>query len=502
MNRSKILMLYPPRGHFTDYNTPTGTLYVATVLKEKGYNVKFIDCSIEADYHAKITNELDGTLCVGAYCMSVHIKHLVPLLQEIKEARPDVKVVLGGPHPTLFPESTAKDELVDFAVRGEGEETMLELVKTLERKETDFSDIKGICYKQDDSIISTPPREFLDLDSLPFVDWNLMSSVALESMASGIARVQTSRGCPFRCAFCINAVTNNRKMRYRSPTKVVDEIEHLVKSFGVKRIGIRDEIFLVNRDQVREIAEEIIRRGVKITWIANPHIRLLRETWIDDEFLGLLVQSGCNKLQGGGESGSQRILDMLHKMTTPDDILNFVKRARRHGITPLVSFLTGVPGETKEELLETLRLIWKILEIEPRTTINGPAMYRPYPGGELFDECVREYGLKMPETLSGWVHLEMIGGPRPPWVENIYFTQNLWTHVIFASYSKSGQLGKICRGVLGKRGVIRGVIPTLAVFVFAKLAVFRLKHCFYKFPIEFWLLHIYWRIRGEIPELS
>lgn len=195
MNRSKILILYPPVGYFTDYNTPTGTLYVATVLKEKGYNVKFIDCSIEADYHAKIMNELSDALCVGAYCMSVHIKHLVPLLREIKGIRPDIKVVLGGPHPALFPESTVRDDLVDFVVRGEGEETMLELVEALERGETDFSNIKGICFQQDGRVINTPDREFLDMDSLPFVDWSLMSPVALESMKSSIARLQTSRGC-------------------------------------------------------------------------------------------------------------------------------------------------------------------------------------------------------------------------------------------------------------------------------------------------------------------
>lgn len=491
-------MLYPPCGYFHYYNTPTGTLYVATVLKEKGYNVKFIDCLIEANYRAKIMNELDGTLCVGAYCMSIHIKHLVPLLQEIKDAQPDIKVVLGGPHPTLFPEQTADDELVDFVVRGEGEETMLELVEVLERGETDFSHIKGICYKQDGKVISTANREFLDMDSLPFVDWSLMSPVALDSMKSLIGRVQTSRGCPFKCAFCINVVTNNQKMRYRSPAKVVDEIEHLVKDFGVKRIGIRDEIFLVNRRQAREITEEIIRRGIKITWIANPHIRYLRKTWIDDEFLDLLVRAGCDKLQGGGESGSQRILDMLHKTITPDDILNFVKRAKQHGITPLVSFLTGVPGETEEEQLETLRLIWKILEIAPETFINGPAMYRPYPGGELYDKCVREYGLRMSKTLRGWMHLEAVGGPKSPQVKKMYFVQNLWTHVTFARYSKLGQLREICIKISKKYGFI----IALAAFIFAKIAHFRLKHCFYKYPIEFWLLHIYWRIKGEIPEYS
>lgn len=502
MNRSKILILYPPVGSFTDYNTPTGTLYVATVLKEKGYDVRFIDCSIEPDYYARIMNELSGTLCVGTYCMSVHIQHLVPLLHDIKNAQPDVKVVIGGPHPTLFPEATAKDELIDFVVRGEGEETMLELVKALENKETDFSRIKGICYKQNGGVISTPNREFLDMDSLPFVDWNMMSPAALESMRARIARVQTSRGCPFRCAFCINVVTNNRKMRYRSPMKVVDEIEHLVKDLGMKRIGIRDEVFITNRDHVRAIAGEIIRRGIKITWLGNPHIRFLREKWVDDEFLDLLVRSGCDKLQVGGESGSQRILDMLHKTITPEDTLNFVKRCKKHGIRPLIAFLTAVPGETREEQMETLRLIWKILEIEPRATINGPAMYRPYPGGELFEKCVNEYGLKMPETFRGWMHLEAVGGPKPPWVKDMRFSQHIWTEVNFANASKNGRLPELCQETIRVRGIIPGSLRALVIYVFAKVSHFRLKHCFYRFPIDFWLLQMYWRRRGEIPELS
>jgi len=498
MHKTKILMLYPPCGYHHHYNTPTGLLYVATVLKEKGYEVKFIDCLVEKDYRTRIMNELDGTLCVGAYCMSTHIKYLLPLLQEIKAAKPDIKVILGGPHPTLFPEQTAEDGLVDFVVRGEGEETMLELVAALEKGETDFAYIKGITYKQDGRVVNTPNREFLDMDSLPFVDWGLMSPLALKSMASLIGRVQTSRGCPFKCAFCINVVTNNRRMRYRSPVKVVDEIEHLVKDFGVRRVGIRDEVFLANRQQAREIAEKIIRQGIKITWIANPHIRYFGEKWVDNDFLDLLARSGCDKLQSGGESGSQRILDMLHKTITPDDILNSVRRAKKHGIISLVAFMTGVPGETEKEQMETLKLIWKILEIAPETFINGPAMYRPYPGGELYDKCVREYGLKMPKTLKEWSHLEMIGGTKPPWVKRMYFVQNLWTHVTFARLSNLGQLGGVCKKIAKKYGVITAV----AAFIFAKISHFRLKHCFYFFPLEFWLLHVYWKIKGEVPEYS
>ena len=495
---TKILMIYPPVGYFTDYNTPTGTLYVATYLQEKGHDVKFIDCSIEENFYQKVMGEVKTASCLGSYCMSIHVKHLVPLLIDVKKANPNIKIILGGPHPTLFPEQTAEDDLIDFVVRGEGEETMLELVDAIEKGAADFSGIKGITYKQDGKIISTPQRDFIDMDTLPFIDWSLMSQKALDSMKEKIARVQATRGCPFKCSFCLNVVTNNRKMRYKSPSKVVDEIEHMVKNYGVKRIGFRDEVFLTKREHSRAIAEEIIRRNIKITWLGNPHTRFLREAWIDDGFLDTLSKSGCNKLQCGGESGSQRILDMLHKTQTPEDILNFVKRCKEHNIVPLVAFMSGIPSETKEEQLQTLKLIWQILEINPQTFINGPAMFRPYPGGELYDRCVVEYGLEMPKTFKDWAQAETVGGSKPPWVEEIYFTQNLWTHVMFARLEKLGQLWGICGKIAKKYSYAHAV----AAYIFGKIAYYRLKHCYYKYPVDFWLLHVYWKIKGEVPELS
>lgn len=494
----KVVMLYPPTGNFTDYNTPTGVLYVSTVLKESGYDVRFIDCSVEKNYYVMVLKEVVNALCIGSYCMSIHVQHLIPLLEDVKKANPEIKIVLGGVHPTLFPEQTVADDLIDFVVVGEGEVTMLELVQAIEHGRTDYENIKGIGFKRNGQVITTSQREFIDMDTLPFVDWGMMNKDAVESMVGKIARVQTSRGCYFKCAFCLNVVSKNRKMRYRSPKKVVDEIEHMVKTYGVKRIGVRDEIFLTNRQQAREIAEEIIKRKLNITWLANPHIRFMREAWLDDELLGLMVKSGCNKLQCGGESGSQRILDMLHKTITPQDILNFVERVKKYNIIPLVAFMTSFPTETKAEQLESLRLIWQILEANPQTFINGMAMFRPYPGGELYDRCVQEHGLDMPCTLREWMHIDVVGGKKPPWVDRVWFDQNLWTHVTFARLSHLGQLGEMCKKISKKYGLHYAI----AAYVYGKLSHFRLKHNYYKFPFEFYVLHLLWKWRGEMPELS
>jgi len=496
--KNKIVMLYPPTGDFTDYNTPMGVLYISTVLKQNGYDVQFIDCSIEKEYHELVLKASVDALCIGSYCMSIHVQHLIPLLEEVKKANPKIKIVLGGVHPTLFPDQTVADELIDFIVIGEGEVTMLELVQAIEHGRTDYENIKGIGFKQNGGVIITPNREFIDMDTLPFVDWGLMNKTAVESMAGKIARVQTSRGCYFKCAFCINVVSKNSKMRYRSPQKVVDEMEHIVKTYGVKRIGVRDEVFLTNRQQVKEISEEIIKRNLKISWLANPHIKFTRNAWLNEELIGLMAKSGCNKLQCGGESGSQRILDMLHKTITPEDILTFVKRAKEHNIIPLVAFMTSFPTETREEQLETLRLIWQILKANPQTFINGMAMFRPYPGGELYDRCVKEYGLNMPDTLRGWMYIDVVGGKKQPWVDRLWFDQNLWTQVTFARLSKLGQLTEMCKKISRKYGIHYAI----AAYLYGKLSHARLKYNYYGFPFEFYALHLLWKWRGEIPELS
>lgn len=493
-------MIYPPTGGFTDYNTPTGVLYVATYLKKHGYNVKFIDCSITKNFLEIILAEVKDAIALCSYCMSIHIKYIIPLLTSVKQVNPNIKVILGGPHPTLFPEQTAADPLIDFVCIGEGEETTLELINFIvdPKNNKNYSDIKGICYNNGNEIITTLIRPFIDMDKLPFIDWELMEPSAIKSMSDKIARVQTSRGCPFLCSFCINVVSKNSKMRYRSPKLVVDEMEYLVKKFNVKRIGIRDEVFLMNRKNVQEICEEIIHRNLKITWLCNPHIRFLRENWTSENLLNLMKKSGCNKLQGGGESGSQRVLDMLHKTVSPLDILNFVKRCKKHNIVPLIAFMTGLPTETKKEQLQTLRLIYKILESNPATFINGPATFRVYPGGELYNQCIQNYNLKMPTSFRDWIHSDTIGGYKNPWIDHLYFSQNLWSHVTFARLDKLNQLTSVCKKISKKYNIILAILA----FFYGKISHFRLKHNFYHINIDFYILYLYWRLNGEIPEFS
>lgn len=489
----KILLIYSPTGQIGNYNTPTGLLYVGTVLRQNGYDVNLVDCSVEPNYKELLREKIKDIDILGVYAMSVHIKYLLPELRELRQINDRMKIIWGGPHAILFPEQTAKSALADIVAKGEGEEVMLEIAGGMSSGKLDLHKIKGIAFEEDGKVYSTGYRDFVDMDTLPFLDWSFLKKEVFEVVKNSIIRVQASRGCPYKCAFCINVLTNNRKMRYRKAEHVVDEIEQLYNEYKIKRVAFRDEIFMTNRRQTREIAQGILDRNVKITWIANPRCEYLRESYIDDDYLQLLADSGCNKLQCGGESGSERILDMLHKDIKVDDILNFIRRTKKYNITPLVAFMTGFPTETKQEQFQTLRLIRAIWQIQPKTIINGPANYRPYPGGELYDMCIKKYNLHMPQSLEEWAEAEELGGSKPPWIKKHVFNRFLWTSIKAATFP-TGQIFK---------KTYKNPFKCIAAMMFVAISKVRFKYTCYKFPFEFYLLDWGYRfILKKVPNFS
>jgi radical SAM superfamily enzyme YgiQ (UPF0313 family) len=281
-------------------------------------------------------------------------------------------------------------------------------------------------------------------------------------------------------------------MRYRSPELVVDEIEILGKDFGVHRIGFRDEIFASSRRQTEEICKQILDRDLKISWLANPRNNYLNEKWLSDDMMDLMVRSGANKLSCGAESGSQRMQDFLKKGCKVEDTISFVKRTTKYGIVPVVAYMTGLPTETEADRQATISQIREIWKINPDAYINGPALFRPYPGGDLFKHCIDNYDLQMPKTLEDWAGVEALGGHRPPWVKRFWFDQYIWTSTRGARATKEYIMMKI------KENPIRGI----AIAVFCFISKIRMKNLFYKYPIELWALAKWNSILGKVPKFS
>jgi len=422
-NRQKVLLIYP---RFPErlpiLSLPMGPLYVGSYLVSQGYEVVILDINnfgSDRDSLNVLKEELSSALVVGLSTMTSQIPNALKISEHVKQLAPSVPIIWGGVHPSLFPGQTAKCRYIDFAVKGEGEITMLELLKALDGQ-IELEDVKGIAFKSnnDKGVTVTDNRELVDINKLPPVKWELLENIKpggklkLSEIAKLTGRgiyLQTSRGCPHRCAFCINSVLK-LKYRDRRSDLVLKDIEELV-NLGVNNVWFTDEIFFANKKRVTEILEGMERRGLKFKWFADIRTDYFSPHRVNLEFATRMKQSGCEILGIGAESGSQRILNMLKKDITIEDTLHAAQLLNKVRIKANFSFMVGLPGEEKDDIFKTLQLIEKITKIDGSLSfrILGPQVYRPYPGSKLYFECLKQ-GMKEPATVEEWANSPYVQG--------------------------------------------------------------------------------------------
>jgi radical SAM superfamily enzyme YgiQ (UPF0313 family) len=292
---------------------------------------------------------------------------------------------------SCFPEKTLeKFKNIDILVRGESEKTVKLLVKAISGNEN-LKRVTGISFRKKDKIINTPPTPpFKNLDELPFPAYDLLPIKKYNSITfarkSPFMTLVSSRGCPFRCDFCLIGGStvwkgSGRNWRARSAKNTLDEMELLVNKYGIKDIYIFDDTFTVDKKRVLEVCEGIKKRGIKVSWSCNSRVNTL-----DDEMLKAMKSSGCWNILFGVESGSQKLLDNVHKGIKIDNIRRIFKLTKENGISASAAFMIGLPGETWETVEKTLQLA---LEIEP--DMAQFTITTPYPGTRLYD-YVKENG--------------------------------------------------------------------------------------------------------------
>lgn len=495
---SKIVLIhpnfYPPFRYNKEkpYTTvlsqpPMSLLCLAAVLEREGYDTKIIDSLVEGDIEEIVRKESKDALLVGITVMSIQVKEAIKI-SEIIKGESDVPIVWGGPHPTLFPEQTCQDALVDFVVFGEGEYTLLELVSALESNEN-FSKIKGLAYKENDAVKINPCRDHLDMEKLPTPAYHLVDmtpylrNISLTGEKERVATIESSRGCPHRCAFCINVVTNNRRYRMKSPEKVLDELEMMINKYNVDSIVFRDDNFFVNKNRVKAICEGMIKRNFNIAWDASCRANYFKDTYLNNELVSLMKKSGCIGLRIGAESGSPRMLDVMKKDLTVDQITLSAKICNKYGIIPTYSFIVGLPNDRKEDMLMSVRLIKKIKKLCPKAYC-GINTFRPYPGGELYEYCVKSGSFEEPKTLRQYAEDEFIkvytsDADSLPWSNNQNFAVNV-SHY-------GGLANKEIKPLLKKMSMVRTIH-----LIFVLLAKLRWKLKFFDFA---WDMHIFKRLK-------
>lgn len=354
----KIILVRPNyRSHLI--TPPLGLGYLSAYLKSRGYQVKIIDGLNLGLSNQEIVQQCQEADLVGISIISDYYLEAKDLCRGLKQI--NKKVVLGGPHPSALPQESLVQTGADYVIIGEGEETLLELVRTLENNQ-EVSRIPGVFVLNQKEFLK---REFIqDLDSLPFLDWVSLDPRKYQKAPHGaliknfpVAPIASTRGCPYFCKFCAASAIWERKIRFRSASNVVDEIEYLVKNFQVREIHFEDDNLTLKREHIEEICNLILSKGLKISWATPNGIRADR---VDFKLLELMKKSGCYYIAFGIESGNQYILDNILKSEKLADIERAVRWAKKLGLLTQGFFIFGLPGETNQSIKETINFAKKI----------------------------------------------------------------------------------------------------------------------------------------------
>lgn len=379
------------------------------------YEVKLIDQRIERNnWKQKLGTELSkNPICVGITCMlGPQIKYAIEISEVVKKIS-NVPVVWGGPLVSALPEQVLANEFIDIVVKGDGECTFYELAKALDKRES-LENVKGISYKIDGKIYHSDLRPFADLNETLDIPYNLVNINSYLPHRLGVPTIdmETSRGCPNECSFCYNPCLSRRTWRSLTAEKVLERVRKVTSDFNIKGIWFIDDELFVDLNRARQIIQGISKLG--LTWtVQGTTIKMAQK--MDDNYIQMLEDGGCRQLNLGVESGSERILKMIKKGITVEQVLTVNQKFKRHKISPWFYFVIGFPTETQEELKETIELALRLLDENPNARISGLACFTPYPGTELFEES-KEYGYQPPSKLEHWSSYAT-DSVNVPWVE-------------------------------------------------------------------------------------
>jgi anaerobic magnesium-protoporphyrin IX monomethyl ester cyclase len=389
-NKTKVALVNTPLLEGVAHHPlfpPLGLAYMAAVLEKNNFEVSIFDCPVCEIDHDKLKDSLAALQpdIVGVGSMTPTIESALKSARVAKEVLPHAKVLMGGPHATFTDQQILTDEpAVDVVVRGEGEETLLELAQQAPSMPR-LDEVKGITYRKDGHIVQTPTRPFIqDLDALPLPAYHYIPVDKYRILGRKLLPVMSSRGCPFQCSFCVASQMFGAGFRGRNPKLVLDELEWLRDEYGAEGISFQDDTLTFNRKRILDICDGIIERNIQLPWGCGT-----RADTVTKEILAKMQKAHCNEVCFGVESGCQRMRDKLKKRVTTEQCESAIKWAKDAGIFVTVSVILGYPGETKETLQETLDFVRKV---EPDDVWLCHAT--PYPGTEL-RALVESNGWKM-----------------------------------------------------------------------------------------------------------
>ncbi len=406
-NIEKIFLLFPPVRMFHENPqqllSPLGLGYIASVIRNE-VDVEIMDAAVEGfdqkvrldkDFvrygssYDKILSRIEAFKpdIVGISCLWSTVQPvMLELCREVKKIDKDIITITGGSSPTFMPEENMKEKNLDVIVLGEGEETMLSIIRHMREGRT-FADIDGIVYRDGECIITNPKTKWIkNLDAIPFpardlLPMGLYRTVgiphSITASSHNSSPIVTSRGCPAKCIYCSSTNFWGHKFRFRSPENVLDEIGELINRWGIEEMQFEDDNTTAKPSRAKAIFQGIIDRGYKINFCFPNGIAL----WtLDEELVDLMVEAGCYEMSLPFESGCQQVLrDIVKKPTNLEKARNIAEYIKSKGIRTTGFYIIGFPGETKEQMLETFRFADNM-----KTDIGYFFVANPLPGTELY----------------------------------------------------------------------------------------------------------------------
>jgi anaerobic magnesium-protoporphyrin IX monomethyl ester cyclase len=411
IRRAKVV-LYNPRAVF--FTMPLALLAIGSELDRDLYEVVIVDGRLEADPEQAVLAQIQDALCLGVTVLTgAPISDALQISRAAKRARPDIPVVWGGWHPSMFPRECLQEPSVDITVRGQGEETFSEIVHRLATGQSLQGCAGCTARLADGSICDNPPRPLASVDNFRAHDYSLIP-VERYFQLKGKRQLDfiSSQGCHFRCAFCSDPFVYGRKWVGLEPSRMAQRLQELWDRYHFDDVNFQDETFFTRARRVQAFADQIIASGMRITWAAT--MRADQGVRLPDDIWARCKQSGLRRLLVGVESGSDQMLKRIRKDIKIEQVFQTVAQMLKHRIAGHFPFIVGFPEEDDASIQASLECAKRLRALSP--DFQTPIYYfKPYPGSELVIEAVAK-GFRLPVSLEAWAEFDYVAGMPGPWV--------------------------------------------------------------------------------------
>lgn len=423
-SHSYFLRFDPKQWSIGQPYAPLGTLYAASFMRQNGYTVSLFDTMFahQPEEVIPVLEKIkpkffiiydDGFNYLTKMCLTNMRDAAIKMIHFAKER--GCTVIVSSSDATDRFEIYLK-EGADFVLLGEAEITLLKLINSIQRKETDFLNIEGLAFIKNNSVIKTAKRNVMkELDELPFPAWDIIDmepyrKLWIKNAGYFSMNMGTTRGCPFKCNWCAKPIYGNR-YNTRSPKNVVDELKMLKTKYNFDHIWFCDDIFGLKPGWIKEFADLIEKEKLLFKFKMQGRVDLLlKENNIKD-----LARAGCDNIWMGAESGSQKILDAMDKGTNVSQIFEATRLLKKNGIKPSFFIQFGYPGETRGDIEKTISMINKLLPYE-----IGISVSYPLPGTAFYESVKSQLTKKTNWTDSNEMALMFHNTYQPAFYKQLH----------------------------------------------------------------------------------